>query len=322
MPYLGKQPVNVIKNNSVSTNTIVDDAVTNAKVASSAINTTELADNAVQTAKINANAVTDAKLNDNAVTTNKIVDLNVTQGKLAAEAVSEAKLHAGNAPTNDYVLTAASGQPGGLIWSQLSNLPGSGAWESVAGGNYSGVTSITQAFDREYVYRVILFNTKTDSTTTTIIPAIQFAYGAGVGTPVNLKHSRISLGQNSTTWSNNSFGNHSSSTYDRAALSNGVGVYPPGHTSNATAVNYDIYIHQPIAANPNANTGWTSIRYWARGWGYTANQSDYYTTNWGEGGEFSNTGSWNAITSFKILDNNLSSNTFSGTYRILRIGAT
>ena len=126
MPYLGKQPVNVIKDNAVSTNKIVDDAVTNAKVASSAINTTELADNAVHTAKINALAVTDAKLNDNAVTTNKIVDLNVTQGKLAAEAVSEAKLHAGNAPTNDYVLTAASGQPGGLIWSQLSSLPGGG----------------------------------------------------------------------------------------------------------------------------------------------------------------------------------------------------
>ena len=121
MPYLGKQPVNVIKNNAVSTDTIVDDAVTNAKVAPNAINTTELANNAVETAKINANAVTDAKLNDNAVTTNKIANLNVTQGKLAAEAVSEAKLHAGNAPTDNYVLTAASGQPGGLIWSAAAS---------------------------------------------------------------------------------------------------------------------------------------------------------------------------------------------------------
>ena len=91
MPYLGKQPVNVIKNNAVSTDTIVDDAVTNAKVAPSAINTTELADDAVQTAKINANAVTDAKLNDNAVTTNKIFDLNDSKGKLYSEEVIESK---------------------------------------------------------------------------------------------------------------------------------------------------------------------------------------------------------------------------------------
>ena len=128
MPYLGKQPVNIIKDNAVSTNKIVDDAVTNAKVAPNAIDTTELADNSVETAKINANAVTDAKLNDNAVTTNKIANLNVTQGKLAAEAVSEAKLHAGNAPTDNYVLTAASGQTGGLIWSSPAIVSG---WNTV-----------------------------------------------------------------------------------------------------------------------------------------------------------------------------------------------
>ena len=151
MPYLGKQPVNVIRNNAVSTDTIIDDAVTNAKVAPSAINTAELADNAVQTAKINANAVTDAKLNDNAVTTNKIVDLNVTQGKLAAEAVSEAKLHAGNAPTNDYVLTAASGQPGGLIWSS----PGSIAnFTTVTAGAVSNALTYDVTVQKDKLYLI------------------------------------------------------------------------------------------------------------------------------------------------------------------------
>ena len=82
----------------------------------------------MHTDKINASAVTDVKLNNNAVTTNKINNLAVTQGKLAAEAVSEAKLHVGNAPTNDYVLTAASGQPGGLIWSSPAIVSG---WNTV-----------------------------------------------------------------------------------------------------------------------------------------------------------------------------------------------
>lgn len=151
MPYLGKQPVNVIRNNAVSTDTIVDDAVTNAKVAPSAINTTELADNAVQTAKINANAVTDAKLNDNAVTTNKITDLNVTQGKLAAEAVSEAKLHSGNAPTNNYVLTADSGQPGGLIWSS----PGSIAnFTTVTAGAVSNALTYDVTVQKDKLYLI------------------------------------------------------------------------------------------------------------------------------------------------------------------------
>ena len=168
MPYLGKQPVNVIKNNAVTTNTIADDAVTNAKVAPTAINTTELADNSVQTAKINANAVTDAKLNNNAVTTNKIVDLNVTQGKLADEAVSEAKLHAGNAPTNDYVLTAASGQPGGLIWSAPSVLKNWTVVSEFTEANGNPLSNVTELiFDvvanKRYVIEADIYDATTSS---------------------------------------------------------------------------------------------------------------------------------------------------------------
>ena len=132
MLYLGKQPE------------ILDDSVTNAKMADNAINTSELVNLAVQTGKINTAAVTDAKLASNAVTTVKITDANVTQAKLAGEAVSEAKLHAGNAPTNDYVSTAASGQPGGLIWSQLSSLPGAATRELIHSSN------LNNASDAEY----------------------------------------------------------------------------------------------------------------------------------------------------------------------------
>ena len=320
MPYLGKQPVNVIKNNAVSTDTIVDDAVTNAKVAPSAINTTELADDAVQTAKINANAVTDAKLNDNAVTTNKIVDLNVTQGKLANEAVSESKLHSGNAPTNNYVLTADSGQPGGLIWSQLSSLPGSGAWESVAGGNFSGVTSITQSFDQNYLYRLLLFNLRTDgSTNLTITPAIQFYYGAGAGTvEPTIVHYRRFINGNSGTWVPNNYNN-----LNRGALAHSMPVSQVGNSNDMTSTTYDVYITQPNAVS-SSNHIWKRARYWSRAWGWYDGNSTTSYARYAEsqGAVFNNTGSYNDITSFKIIDNNLTSNTFSGTYRVLRIGAT
>tara|TARA_B100001559_G_scaffold227751_1_gene191524 strand:- start:19506 stop:20465 length:960 start_codon:yes stop_codon:yes gene_type:complete len=319
MPYLGKQPVNVIKNNAVSTDNLVDDAVTNAKLAPNAINTTELVDNSVHTAKINASAVTDAKLNNDAVTTNKINNLAVTQGKLASEAVSEAKLHAGNAPTNNYVLSADSGQPGGLIWSQLSSLPGSGAWEEVAGGNFSSVTSITQSFDQNYLYRLLLFNLRTEgSTNLTITPAIQFYYGAGAGTVENpVVHYRRQIDGNSTTWVINNYNN-----VDRGALAHSMPVSQVGNTSNQTSTTFDVYITQP-----KVGTGthiWKRVRYWSRAWGFwdgnsTSSYSRYTET---QGAVHSSTGSYNDITSFKIIDNNLTSNTFSGTYRVLRIGAT
>ena len=52
----------------------------------------------------------------NGVATADIVDANVTQAKLAGEAVNESKLQVSNAPTNGYMLTAESGNTGGLTW--------------------------------------------------------------------------------------------------------------------------------------------------------------------------------------------------------------
>ena len=128
MPYLGKQPVNLIKDNAVSTNKIADDAVTNAKLSNNAVNSTEIVDNAITTDKINGSAVTDAKLANDAVTTNKINNLAVEQGKIADQAINEAKLQVSNAPVNDYVLTAQSGNTGGLTWASPAIISG---WNTI-----------------------------------------------------------------------------------------------------------------------------------------------------------------------------------------------
>ena len=162
MPYLGKQPVNLIKDNAVSTNKIADDAVTNAKLSNNAVNSTEIVDNAITTDKINGSAVTDAKLANNAVTTNKINNLAVEQGKIADQAINEAKLQVSNAPVNDYVLTAQSGNTGGLTWASPAIISG---WNTIieqteANGNrFDNVSQldITLSMNKRYKIELSIY---------------------------------------------------------------------------------------------------------------------------------------------------------------------
>ena len=240
--------------------------------------------------------------------------------EIADNVVDEANLKVSNTPTNGYFLSAQSGNTGGLTWAAVAS---GGAWEEVAGGDFSGVTSITQSFSQDYVYRVLLFNLQIDpgsgnsNINYAIFPAIQLNYGAGAGTAVTIRHSRISLAANSTTWSNNSY-----NTLTRAAISNSNPIRANGNNSNQTSATYDLYITQPSASGTYANHAWTACRWWCTSWGYYDSATGYSKYSFAEGAETSNTGSYNLITSFKILDNGLTSYPFSGTYRILRIGAS
>ena len=240
--------------------------------------------------------------------------------EIADNVVDEANLKVSNSPTNGYFLSVQSGNTGGLTWAAVAS---GGAWEEVAGGDFSGVTSITQSFSQDYVYRVLLFNLQLDpgsgnsNINYAIFPAIQLNYGAGAGTAVTIRHSRISLAANSTTWSNNSY-----NTLTRAAISNSNPIRANGNGGNATSATYDLYITQPSASGTYANHAWTACRWWCTSWGYYDSATGYSKYSFAEGAETSNTGSYNLITSFKILDNGLTSYPFSGTYRILRIGAS
>lgn len=84
-----------------------------------------------------------AQITDANVTTAKIADANVTQGKLAGEAVNESKLQVSNAPVNGYMLTAQSGNTGGLTWAEAP----SGHWANLAdvtlGGSQVSAIDIT-----------------------------------------------------------------------------------------------------------------------------------------------------------------------------------
>jgi hypothetical protein len=88
--------VPVFPNNTVESADIQADAITGAKIADDAINSEHYTDGSIDTAHI--------------------ADVNVTQGKIADQAINEAKMQISNAPQNGYMLTAQSGNTGGLTW--------------------------------------------------------------------------------------------------------------------------------------------------------------------------------------------------------------
>jgi len=124
MSYIGKIPANAV----LTTADLADGIVTAAKIEDGTVVAAEIASNAITTAKINADAVTGAKIADDAINsehytdgsidTAHIADVNVTQGKIADQAINEAKIQISNAPTNGYMLTAQSGNTGGMTWAE------------------------------------------------------------------------------------------------------------------------------------------------------------------------------------------------------------
>ena len=81
---------------------------------------------------------------------------SLPQANIADQAINEAKLQISNAPTNGYMLTAQSGNTGGLTWAEA----GGGTLELISTHSQtSGVSSITMdnLFSTTYnVYRVFI----------------------------------------------------------------------------------------------------------------------------------------------------------------------
>jgi len=111
---------------SVDTTALGADAVTGAKIADDAINSEHYTDGSIDTAHIAADQITNAKIADDQIDSEHYVDgsidtahianVNVTQAKIADQAINEAKMQISNAPQNGYMLTAQSGNTGGLTW--------------------------------------------------------------------------------------------------------------------------------------------------------------------------------------------------------------
>ena len=135
MPYLGKEPARVpvtasdIPDNSITAAKIIDGAITVADIADDAVTADKLANSinteiAANTAKTGittsqANAITanTAKVT-NATHTGEVT--GATALTIADNIVDEANLKVSNTPTNGYVLTAQSGNTGGMTWAEMT----------------------------------------------------------------------------------------------------------------------------------------------------------------------------------------------------------
>ena len=134
--------------NEVDTAALGADAVTGAQLADNAVNSEHYTDGSIDTAHIAADQITNAKIADDQIDSEHYVDgsidtahianVNVTQGKIADQAINEAKMQISNAPTNGYVLSAQSGNTGGLTWAEA----GGGEWTKILHTTASNVGQI------------------------------------------------------------------------------------------------------------------------------------------------------------------------------------
>jgi hypothetical protein len=118
MPYLGKQP----SRTAFDASDIPDDSITAAKIIDGAITIADIADDAVTADKL-ANSINTEIAANTAKVTNATHTGEVTGATaltITDNIVDEANLKISNAPTNGYVLTAQSGNTGGLTWAEMT----------------------------------------------------------------------------------------------------------------------------------------------------------------------------------------------------------
>ena len=269
MSYIGKQPTKApltasdiedgiitaakIEDGAVVAAEIASNAVTTAKINADAVTSAKIADNAVVTAAINADAVTGAKIADDAINsehytdgsidTAHIADSNVTQAKIADQAINEAKLQISNAPTNGYMLTAQSGNTGGLTWAEAG------------GGKILQVVSVADTTIRSTTSST--FNTMSSAFTLNITPSAtssKILIMLSTGYYITTNDGALAIYRGSTNLGHSSYGHfyiHQNGAFGMATINY---MDSPNTTSQVT---YTIYGRKMSGGtlNINAETG-------------------------------------------------------------------
>ena len=107
-------------------NNIGTGAVTHAMLAGDCIDGDNIEDDAINSEHIAADSIDAEHYAPGSVDATALATDAVTQAKIADDSINEVRLQVSNTPTNGYVLTAQSGNTGGLTWAEQSATGGAG----------------------------------------------------------------------------------------------------------------------------------------------------------------------------------------------------
>ena len=221
-----------IATGAVETGMIADDAVTVDKLANSinsaiTANTAKTGITSGQTSAITANT---AKVT-NATHSGEVT--GSTALTIANNVVDEPKLKVSNAPTNGYVLTAQSGDTGGLTWSAaggVGDITAVVAGTGISGGGTSGSVTITNSAPN-----VVQTTVSGNAGTATALATARTIGGTSFNGTANIA---VALAATATTLANArtiagvSFNGSANISLNNNAITNGAGYLASVNNSN------------------------------------------------------------------------------------------
>ena len=167
-----------------------------------------------QTVTPATSSVTNAMLAGSIDLTSKVTGA-LPQANIADQAINEAKMQISNAPTNGYMLTAQSGNTGGLTWAEAP----SGGFTRLAGSNVTGQNLGDISFDNVFssTYNLYYVIWRVNFTTNSSQLWLRMRDGSGFKTNSNYKF--ILTGEN---WSETESSISSSGGDDKFRLTGGL----------------------------------------------------------------------------------------------------
>jgi len=183
---------------------------------------------------------------DDTVSTAKIQSLAVSQAKIADQAINEAKLQVSNAPTNGYMLTAQSGNTGGLTWAEA----GSGGLvhlNTTTGSSNVTTVDIDNVFSSTYENYFIIFDLTLD--TNAADPMFRFRDSS----PASLSNSAYTQAINGLSSDNGAVSAYTSSV--QTQLQVGHGMYNQSNIDMPAMTGF-CYIIDPVGTSTTTNILW------------------------------------------------------------------